>query len=250
KLFTLSFGLYVGLPAMDASTETAINNASAMYGAYKNYIDAMISAMRSVNKYFNFDLEGFYFTTETVHPAYKKISATNPTATSSVKLMQDLSNYIRNELELDFIWCPYYGFNENKENIIHNLGVIANRTNIFDCIMIQPAYYFWPDGCDERNITAVKKSVSHRDGILGEVVDLNGVPVAGGRSAIAEAHIGVVMEMNGSVNSGSYARRYQLYYDAFKDNRNKVDTIFYGGLLSLITGTSYMMQKVKDIYLK
>lgn len=40
------------------------------------------------------------------------------------------------------MWCPYYGYGQYRANIAYNLGVIANRTNIFDVICIQPETYY------------------------------------------------------------------------------------------------------------
>lgn len=243
--------IYIGLSALDISTPTAIENASAMYGAYKNYIDAMAKAINSVYPNdFEMEVGGFYFTSEKVDPAYKKISPTSPTSTSSVKLMSDLSNYIRS-LDKEFIWAPYYGYGINKEIITYNLGVIANRTNIFDRIYVQPAYYFWPNDCDERNITAVRNSLSIRNGagsIDKPLVDLSNKPIEGGRSSNAKAYIGAVMELNGNVTSGDYARRYQLYVDAFGDLGRKADLIFYAGPLPNIVTTSALCQRITDVY--
>ncbi|WP_157696817.1 hypothetical protein [Brevibacillus formosus] len=48
-------------------------------------------------------------------------------------------------LTKEFMCAPHYGFGTYAENITHNVGVVANRTDIFDIICIQPQYYFKGD---------------------------------------------------------------------------------------------------------
>ena len=49
--------------------------------------------------------------------------------------MNDLAYLIRNDpirnIRKEFIWSPYLGFNEQYYEINNNIGVVANRTNIF-----------------------------------------------------------------------------------------------------------------------
>lgn len=241
---------WISLPAMDISSQAALDNAHRMIGAYKNFIDAMRDAINSVKDEYEFinHVRGFYFKNEAVHPVSKKISPTNPTATSSVKLMSDISDYIRS-MDKEFLWCPYYGYDDNKVNITYNLGVIANRTNIFDHILIQPAYYKEYTKCDERNITAVRNSLSIKRQTDGAVVDLQNVPIAGGRSSNAKAYIGAVMEMDTNIiSSSSAAQRYQLYVNAFKSTADKAQLTFYAGQLSTILGSTTLINKITEIY--
>ncbi|MGO0059520.1 DUF4855 domain-containing protein [Brevibacillus fluminis] len=241
--------VWVGVPLLD-STKTAYDNASAFIGVYKNYIDKMmeVAISNGANKS-NFC--GFYYTMEAVQPLDTVVDPSNPTATQTVKLMSDVSTYIRS-LNKQFMWCPYYGFGANAKNIIKNLGIIANRTNIFDHILIQPAYYFHAgDNCDARTITAVKKSLSIRDdfNINGAVVDLDYKPVAGGRASNATAIIGAVMEMDSNVLN-SKSSLYQQYEDAFIDlsNTHTSDFVFYANTTSLILSLSGMRDRIKKFY--
>ncbi|WP_243014637.1 DUF4855 domain-containing protein, partial [Brevibacillus borstelensis] len=247
--------VWVGLPHYEA-THGTINYERHLYKYYRNYIDGVRESLESIGRWE--DVRGFYYSMETVHPVYEKISETSPTSNSSVRLMNDISYYIRDlddHYGNEFMWCPYYGFNENKLKIIHNLGVVANRTNIFDYILIQPSYYFQPS--EKENVNAVLDSVTNeyldQD---GEIVDLDGDPVAGGRKANATADIGVVMEINDKYFSNSaYAERYDYCERRFSrllhpDSRTPIT--FYAGQLSSVlsekSNGDSLIKKIKDFY--
>ena len=57
-----------------------------------------------------------------------------------VKLMNDLAYVIRNDpnskIYKEFIWAPYLGYNYTYYKTNQNLGIVANRTNIFNTVYL------------------------------------------------------------------------------------------------------------------
>ncbi|USG65104.1 hypothetical protein NDK47_23765 [Brevibacillus ruminantium] len=229
--------VWVGLPQYEL-TERTVTKERDLYRYYRDYIDGVRERLEAIGRWE--DVRGFYYSMEAVQPIQEKISETSPTSTPSVRLMNDISYHIHNQAGRygnQFLWCPYYGYGSYQSNIIHNLGVIANRTNIFDHILVQPQYYFRP--AVKENVNAVRNSVTDRNWDQeGEIVDLNGNPVAGGRRASASASIGVVMEINVEYFSEpDYADRYNYYdrrFTRFLQPRSDTPFTFYAGQLSSV----------------
>lgn len=40
------------------------------------------------------------------------------------------------------LWIPYYGYGSNDNATINSIGYVANKTNIFDYVLLQSHYYF------------------------------------------------------------------------------------------------------------
>lgn len=232
--------MYVAVPFLNDDT-TTFTDADKLYSDFLNFMNQTKNAIvnRLGQDYWDKKFAGFYFRTEGIFPIQEKISSTNPTGNPMVKLMNDLSYRIHNTYDKEFIWCPYYGYGSNKENIIHNLGVIANRTNIFDIICIQPAYYF-QGSAYKVNLDLIYDSIVDQ-----EVLDLNGNPVAGGRRSSATAKIGVNMEADNDFN-GSKADRFNAYVTTFASFPYKEPVIFYAGSTQNLTGNTSLLNAIED----
>ena len=130
---------YVGLPVINASD--AYVYSSADYDRLKKFIIAIHEKYASDSRF-----KGFYFTNERV---FGTVSVSSPTSNAMVKLMNDLAYVIRNDpnskIYKEFIWAPYLGYNYTYYKTNQNLGIVANRTNIFNTVYLQSAYYFTPD---------------------------------------------------------------------------------------------------------
>ncbi|MED1790305.1 DUF4855 domain-containing protein [Brevibacillus laterosporus] len=239
--------MWIALPYLH-NNGTTYNNAKDLYADYKDFMQKVKSAVLSTlgETTWNNYVEGFYFSTETVMPIQSKISSTTPTSNSMVKLMNDISAYIRSTLDKKFLWCPYYGFGQYADNITYNLGVIANRTNIFDHIFIQPAYYFQAgNNCTSDNLTAVYRSAK-----FNEVEDLRGNSIAGGRKSNATATIGVNMEANDNAvrPSTPESRRFQEYIDQYQDLVRGTPMVFYAGATDNLSRNTTLSQKIGKFY--
>ena len=234
--------MYVGLPLLHDNIAT-INDADSFYSHYVDFMrevkDTIID--RLGQDYWDQDFAGFYFRTEAVYPIQEKISSTNPTSNPMVKLMNDLSYRIRNTYERQFLWCPYYGHGSNMDNIIHNLGVVANRTNIFDAICIQPAYYY-AGSAYRNNLDLVFESANSN-----EVVDADGDPVSGGRRSSATAAIGVNMEADNNFNT-TKATQFNAYVDTFSPLIGEAPIVFYANATENLVNNEELLDAIEDFY--
>jgi hypothetical protein len=235
--------VWISVPMYDYSSTTAIDNAPKLYPAYQNYIQNIQTALGS---FWDYNVRGIYFHTETVHPVYQRISASSPTTNPTVKLMNDLGYWIRYTVGKLFMWCPYYGYGPNRDNIIYNVGVVANRTAIFDIICLQPAYYFQAgNNCDEYNLLAVDFSAA--DNVVYDRTT-PAQPIAGGRSASAIARIGVNMEADANAVDPSKPQyeRFQQYKSLYGWHVNTAPIMFYGGPTSVTTTT--LREEITNFY--
>lgn len=184
--------------------------------------------------YWQKNIEGFYFSTEGIPYYYswfkpdKTIDFNNPV----VKTMNSFSNEIHQVYNKKFVWIPYYGGSLNMEEYYNKdsfvrVGYIANRTDIFDYVILQPTYYFYSDF---KNIPFIKASIENNavldneQSIIGGIkssntiigaemeIDKNYAPVAG-KESFAKA----------------YGERYREYVNAFKEAGKKCPIAFYAG---------------------
>jgi hypothetical protein len=181
--------------------------------------------------YWKENIKGFYYSTEEIPYYYtwfkpdKTINFDNPV----VKTMLSFSNEIHQVYNKEFMWIPYYGNGlgvdnyYNKEQFVR-IGYIANRTNIFDYIFIQPSYYF---NSKSENIPYVKASSE-----LNAVVDKNYEIVSGIKSS--KTLIGPEMEIDinydvTAVKDTASRDRYNQYVKAFSSVKSNTPVAFYAG---------------------
>src|SRR5690606_15797959 len=112
------------------------------------------------------NIAGVYMNMESI---YGTVNYSSLLGNSCIKLMNDLSFRVKNNLAKKFLWIPYYGYGVNATTIIKNIGYVANQSTIFDYVLIQPHYYF--DDTIAANIDGLQSSVSnqgvrYRDGVL------------------------------------------------------------------------------------
>lgn len=159
----ISKPFYIGLPVVDFSY--SYNKRSADYARLRdNYIIPLWNKIKDDDALSPL-FKGFYFTNERVFGA---TNASSPTSNAQIGLMNDLAYLIRNDpirdIRKEFIWSPYLGYNELYYEINNNIGVVANRTNIFNTIFLQSNYYFTPREGSWDNST--------QKGIIPETLDL------------------------------------------------------------------------------
>jgi hypothetical protein len=184
--------------------------------------------------YWEKNIRGFYFSTECIPYYYtwfkpdKAIDFNNPI----VKTMVSLSNEIHQVYNKEFMWIPYYGTTLNMKEFYNKdqfvrIGYIANRTNLFDYIIIQPTYYF---KSSSKNIPYVQSSSKSN-----MVLDVNDDIVGGIKSS--KTLIGAEMEIDSNYNtvigkedvSKAYQERYSDYVKAFSAVKKETPVAFYAG---------------------
>ena len=186
----------------------------------------------SIDKYTS-NIVGIYMNQESV---YGTVNYSSLLTNSEIKLMNDLSYRVHANLGKKFLWIPYYGFGTNAATIIKNIGYVANTTNIYDYVVIQPHYYF--DSSVYSNLNGVyqsvqKQSVTYRDGVV--VVPKTSSTV-----------IGVEMEINNAITYSppdqSYLGRYNEYVSTFGGFLGSYPFAYYwdGSLYGTLTNPGYL----------
>ena len=184
--------------------------------------------------YWEKNIEGYYFSTEGIPYYYswfkpdKTIDFNNPV----VKTMSSLSNEVHQVYNKKFIWIPFYGSSLGMDeyynkNPFVRIGYIANRTDIFDYVIIQPTYYFYSD---IKNIPFIKASVDNNI-----VLDTDQSIIGGIKCS--NTIIGPEMEIDGKyapvpgkeADAKAYKERYQEYVQAFSGAKQKYPVAFYAG---------------------
>ncbi|MBG9587275.1 hypothetical protein [Cytobacillus firmus] len=199
--------------AYDSYTQTDYNN-------YLSYVNSLQSTLGSNWSY----VEGIYMTNEAI--TNRSIAFDQFQYDSQILFYEWFSDEIHNTYNKDFLWVPYYGYGSSTVDIIRSVGYVANKTNIFDLILLQPHYYF--DSTVKSNLNAVyqstiKQAVTWRDGVI----------VGGSKDAIANAKIGVQMELDHNArwgnDGGAWIERYNEYVDTFKGLRGNYPISYYAG---------------------
>lgn len=168
---------YIGIPPVNAPSNYSSTQRSADYTRLKQYVKDIKSMLQTsdVNAWSLF--KGFYWTNERIMGT---ISASNITAEQHAKLLNDMAYLIRSDtgtgILKEFIWAPYMGFNSTYYTINQNIGLIANKTSIFNKVFLQSGWYWtnpvyrdehpgmWDaktrTGIPEGNLKLVKDSVT------------------------------------------------------------------------------------------
>ncbi len=205
--------IWIGTPGISSLNYTiASSNLDPIYN-YLSYVRDQIGSTA-----WNNNIGGVYLNMEAV---YGTVDYGNLTSNSCIKLMSELSTKIHNNLNTKFLWIPYYGYGSDPAEIIKRIGYVANRSTIFDYVVIQPHYYF--DGSIATNLTGVKycvskQSVSYRDGL--EVTP-----------KLSKTIIGAEMELDWHIvppnNYTDQLNRYNNYVANFAEFKATYPIIFY-----------------------
>jgi SH3 domain protein len=211
---------------------------------YRAQVFEAIKSKMSI-KDWNRNVRGFYMGTESIVQWYTSFNKTNTTANISndfgnsvVTAMRGLSDTVRGAGK-EMIWIPYYGYPDTEDAI--RVGWVANKTDIFDYIVIQPNTYFADEVYAKKgtltfgaaNMGLVSLSVKNK-----QVYDRNTVVIGGGRTS--NTKIGMEMEIDQYImydvsalqsdwlssdywsigSTGSYPRKY--YWTDDKDNNGNI----------------------------
>jgi Domain of unknown function (DUF4855) len=206
----------VGLPGLNFE-KAPFSTLSPKLQSFINQID------KELGSYVN----GFYFNCEYMYSnPNSTFNYNNLMSNQTVKLASDLSTYVKSK-GYSFIWSPTYS---NAESIaadtIKRVGYVANRTDIFDEVLLQPNYYFNGTGTGDAlasnkapaaNLQGVKHSINQQ-----QVTFRDGKTAA---NKISKTRIGVQVEIDGKINWGDpanklsaslFQQRHQEYVNAFQ----------------------------------
>ncbi len=169
------------------------------------------------------NIKGFYWVREDVPAAiYDQFNTENLENfdNETVKAMKACTDAAHKDGKLTF-WCPYF---RESENVATPIGYIANQTDIFDYVILQPNHVFQNDL--EGNIEVIKQST-----LKGAVLDQSGMPYGGEKSS--QTGVGPEIEMQAEDFNGSSGEevlaRYQDYVDAYGDMLDEYPMAFYCG---------------------
>ena len=204
---------------------------------YKEYATKLINCANELkervniwmggSQYFDTYVEGFYMCREHIlvpgdeekgKPVYGvTLTASNPTAHPQVAMMNIVSNHVHNTLKKKMMWIPYYGVGGNWNNTIYSIGVVANKTNIYDYVFLQPSYYFNPgtsNGVDVNvdNLYAVRESIT-----LNKVVGRPSAYSVVTGNKTSNTKIGAEMEMDMHYTESGCSTRFAKYVDCFNN---------------------------------
>ena len=176
----------------------------------------------------NKNVRGFYWGTEAVTSYYTKFDEGAPGNyynNRMIQLMADIGNLVHNNNK-QFMWIPYNTKDTETSSLYTFIraGYVANKTNIFDYVTIQPGYYQNSDMSNQLNY--VKKSAQDN-----KFYNNSGGVVGGTKTSSTK--IGAEMEIDSKIAGGSnwqgYNDRYYEYTVRFKPLRGSTPFTFYAG---------------------
>ena len=179
------------------------------------------------------NVRGFYYGNEQIVAFYTPYSVDEPIYADTsylentvVQGMRRLSDVIRGEMNRQFLWIPTVNINCESFIIV---GYIANRLNIFDAILMQPAYYFMTPTHPEQGRGRIQLQVIYDSVRAQAVLNPQGVIVGGSKDSIT--HIGVLMEVDERIIHNNYEHlyRYEAYVEQFKPLFGDFALGFYAG---------------------
>ena len=178
------------------------------------------------------NIVGFYYSNESIEPWFTNFdnSAVNSQFNNPVVMnMKYLSDKVKAQGK-KMLWIPYYR-SPSGDDRYSRLAYVANKTNIFDYVILQPTYYF-DASLGASNVTLVKNCVT------SQACKYSSGSTVGG-SKTSSTDIGAEMELNsyytkgnGSTSAAEYKSRYETYGDnlsGFITGSPKRDVAFYAG---------------------
>lgn len=261
--------VWVGVPDTPAPTTRLTTSICASYATrmkeclsdLKNKINTWMGDNNGFNSY----VEGIYMTREHILvPADSPkncgvpINASNPTAHPEVAMMQTVANYVHHTLKKKMLWIPYYGYGDTYNDTINSIGCVANRTDIFDYVLLQPHYYFQESRDILKNVEAIRES-AHIGAVVSRKSDNNTFSIIGGGKT-SPTKIGVEMEIDKRHEQSGYATRYDVYAKCYNNqavanipsrngySKRNIDFAFYCDGPFSDSSFKTMQQKINSFY--
>lgn len=229
--------VYFGTPRT-AGPSAALSLSSASAKAAENvsdFLDALKSAVISSlgSSFWTNSVNGIYLNHEHVlhtgdSPYGQDIDFSNPKAHPQVKMFETISNKVH-AMNKEFIWAPYYGHGPTYQKTTDTIGAVANLTDIFDFVYLQPNYYFEPHPDMYASLIAIRESLRLQK-VVGRMVGSKH-PVIGEKKN-SHTVIGCQMEIDqccfkgreGSIFKPATAAEVLAAYNKTADCFNNVST--------------------------
>ena len=190
------------------------------------------------------NIVGVYYGNEEIHSwftPFDRNAHTNPDAdylnNTVVRGMRELSDFVRGELGLHFLWIPTVNLQGaggiGGGDSLEIVGLIANRLNIFCAVLLQPNYYFrWQD--DARQPRTRQQIPWIARWVQDQVItnpgnnqaqwesNLTQTRPAYGGGKVSTTEIGFLMEIDQNYfyhwqgQSAGFRQRWQAYVNAFQ----------------------------------
>lgn len=204
----------------------SVPQADCFHALTHLFADAWVSVVDGVKEelgddIWNNNVQGFYYSGEDIVTAgYTKFDTSVPDQNFNnpiVYAMRQVSDRVH-YYGKNMLWIPYY---HSEASSSTNLGYVANKTNIFDTVILQPSYYFMP--ARSNGLTIIKNSVESQ-----AVLNASGSIIGGSKTS--DTKIGFEMEIDERYYSNSaYRARYKAYVDVFSHLVGEYPTAFYAG---------------------
>ena len=212
-----------------AAYQTHAQSINSYCSGMKSKIDGWMGSTSGFNNYVN----GFYLNHEHIMTDINNIQDTrdalgyqinwNPACSEAdlrahpeIEMMALVSSHVKNQMGKQLMWSPYFGTGPTNAETIKSVGYVANRTNIFNYVFIQPVYYFIPANTTFENFQALRYSMKYQavyNRSLSVVAPKNSSTI-----------IGVQMEVDPNMDSSSqpankpsYPYRYDCYKKCFEN---------------------------------
>ena len=202
--------------------EACAQHYTTPFTAMVNNIKSQIGTTR-----WNNNIRGFYWGTEQVNAYYTKFDASSVNYAFNnrhVKLMKDMSDLIHGYGK-QFMWIPYLTTDTSTSPAysIIRTGYVANKTNIFNYVLVQPGYYSHAEKLAQLNLA---KTCAQNNKLYN-----NSGGVTGGTKT-SSTKIGVEMEIDSNItgtNWQGYNDRYYEYTLRFNPLKTNIPVCYYAG---------------------
>ena len=232
--------VWLGFPRPPAPTQTITLDEYNHYADQYLTIAPMIKERMdagSTNYYYNY-VEGFYMNDEHVRRKTfgngSGIDDPNGVNTDINNLLHHPQIFMYNKVSQGLmssahgwkklLWCPFTGRGANYDTTMIDIAYIANTTNIFDTVLIQPSHYFHghQDANIFKNLDLIKNSMNQQEALRRtndgstnvRVVSKTSSTIIGCQMEIDERYFNPLLEDSEHLHAG-YMERYADYVNAF-----------------------------------
>ncbi len=217
--------IWIGTPGIDSKNYTGLPSLTTM----KNFIQDVYKGLRNPSA-----VAGVYYNQESIYGDMNYNASNNSDFNNKeIRLMHDVKNMISSIIGKNtMIWIPYYGYGTNAATIIKKVGHVADKTNLFKYVFLQPHYLFEPEK-SPNNLLGVQYSVRNN-----RVCYRDGAPAVSSTTS-GKATIGFEMEY-------SYKHQnehlYQEYKNTFSSYKNQPCGFYWEDK----SGSPTACEKIKD----
>lgn len=187
----------------------------------KSFFDSITKCFSQEGLSFSNCVKGIYMDREGIINPFNSTIAIS--GNCEVNMFQTVANYVATKGK-KMLWIPYW----SDVNDIIKVACVAQRTNIFDYMLIQPGYY---ENANNKNCEAVRKAIA-----MQRVCYQNQIPILHEEEITCrKTIIGCEMEIAPNyVSDVSAQERYQTYTTVFNQSygaysKYNADFAFYFG---------------------